>query len=107
MDFLQQEIETFPDSEIGAAARIVHSGCRKSLLAHVQIGRIRDEREGASVTLPAGFDGTLVKLTGDVRGAPPYRGILRHAGWRAHAVRLPERVEGHDATILAPAEIEL
>ena len=107
VDFLQQEIEKFGDAEIGAAARVVHAGCRKSLLGHFDVVRIHGEAEGAQVTVPAGFDGQSVKLVGNVRGAAPYRGVLRHGGWRARVVRLPDRVAGYDASIIVPAEVEL
>jgi hypothetical protein len=33
--------------------------------------------------------------------------VLRHRGWRAETFELPERVAGHDFTVLAPAEVEL
>jgi hypothetical protein len=33
--------------------------------------------------------------------------VLRHGGWRVDAVRLPSLVAGYDATIIAPAEVEL
>jgi hypothetical protein len=107
VDFLEQEIDQFGDAEIGAATRVVHAGCRKSLLAHFDIVRVRTEAEGAAITIPEGFDGQSVKLVGNVRGAAPYRGVLRHGGWRANAVRLPEKVAGHDASIIVPAEVEL
>ena len=55
VDFLQQDIATFPDAEIGSAVRVVHEGCRKTLRAHVDIEPIRSEDEGAKVTLEAGF----------------------------------------------------
>jgi hypothetical protein len=106
VDFLQQEIEAFPDADIGAAARVVHAGCRKALASHVDVEPIRTEPEGTPVTLEAGFDATRVKLTGNV-GAAPYRGTLRHRGWRARGIHLPEIVPGHDVTILAPAEVEI
>jgi hypothetical protein len=107
VDFLQQPIDGFGDADVGAAARVVHTGCRKSLTAHVDLARVRDEAEGAAVTLGKDFDGAAVRLTGDVKGAPPYRGVLRHAGWRAKSVTLPERAPGHDETVLAQAEVEL
>jgi hypothetical protein len=107
VDFLQQEIDTFKDAEIGSAARLVHAGCRKALLGHFKIAKIRPEAEGASVTVPEGFDGRSVKLTGNVQGNAPYRGVLRHAGWRAESVGLPALVAGYDASIIAPAEVEL
>ena len=107
VDFLQQDITTFSDADVGAAARVVHEGCRKAVRAHLEIEPVRSEAEGAKVTLEAGFDADTVKLVGDVKGEPPYAGALRHRGWRAKTVTLPSLVGGHDAHILAPAEVEL
>ena len=107
VDFLQQDIATFPDAEIGAAVRVVHEGCRKALKSHVDIDPIRSEDEGAQITLEAGFSASEVKLTGDVKGKPPYRGTLQHRGWKAKRVQLPKLTADHDSSILAPAEVEL
>lgn len=107
VDFLKQDVEAFGDAEVGAAARVVHAGCRKALLSHFELSRIRSESEGTSITVAEGFDGRSIKLTGNVRGAAPYRGVLRHAGWRVESVRLPALVAGYDARIIAPAEVEL
>lgn len=107
VDFLQQDIASFSDTDIGAAARVVHEGCRKALSTHAEIERVRTEPEGTAITLPAGFDAQALKLIGDIRGEPPYRGVLRHSGWRARSIRLPDRVAGHDPSVLAPAEVEL
>lgn len=107
VDFLQQEIQSFTDADIGAAARVVHEGCRKALLAHVTVVPVRSEGEGSRVTLPAGFDAAAVKLTGNVAGAGPFTGVLRHRGWRAEAISLPALVGQHDVRVLAPAEVEL
>jgi hypothetical protein len=46
-------------------------------------------------------------LTGRVEGEPPYRGVLRHRGWRATRLDLPVAVGAHNASVLAPAEVEL
>jgi hypothetical protein len=107
VDFLQQDIAAFPDSEIGAAARVVHDGCRKALKAHAEIAPLRAEDEGQRVRLEAGFHADEVKLVGDVRGEPPYAGVLRHRGWRASKLELPRIVGDHDPRVLAPAEVEL
>ncbi len=107
IDFLEQEIGTFRDVEIGAVARVVHEGCRKALHAHATISPIRTEEEGASVTLPEGYSPSLVKLSGNVQGSAPYKGVLRHRGWRAADLVLPTPVKGHDSTVIAPAEVEL
>jgi hypothetical protein len=107
VDFIQQDIAAFPDIDVGAAARVVHEGCRRALRAHAQIEPVLREDEGARVELAAGFDADEVKLVGDVRGQPPYAGVLRHRGWRATKLELPQVVGGHDTHVLAPAEVEL
>jgi len=96
VDFCEEELSGFPDAQVGAAARSVHAGCRKAL---------REEPEGAEVVLDAGFDPRAIRLTGNVAGNPPFRGTLRHHGWRASAARLP--VSDGDPNLLAPAEVEL
>lgn len=107
VDFLEQEVTSFSDDEVGAAARVVHEGCRRALRAHTTLAPVRPEDEGAKITLEAGFSPSDVKLTGNVQGSAPYRGTLVHRGWRAQSFRLPTALPGHDAHVLAPAEVEL
>lgn len=107
VDFLEQEIVSFSDGEIGAVARVVHEGCRKALREHTALAPIRPEEEGVSVTLQAGFNPAEVKLSGNVQGTAPYKGVLRHRGWRAGGLTLPVPVKGHDPRVIAPAEVEL
>lgn len=107
VDFLEEDVGSFADADIGAAARVVHAGCRKALREHVKLAPVRDEAEGAKVSLPEGFDPSAVKLTGDVQGKGPFSGTLRHRGWRATDVSLPVAISGHDARIVAQAEVEL
>lgn len=107
VDFLQQEIAAYSDADIGAAARVVHEGCRKALLSHASIRPVRSEAEGARLRLESGLNPAEIKLTGNVGGAPPYQGVLRHRGWRVESLKLPTLVDDSDATVLAPAEVEL
>lgn len=107
IDFLEEEVATYADSEVGAAARVVHEGCRKALRQHFTIASVRPEPEGTRLTLAEGFDASAVRLTGKVVGEPPFSGSLTHKGWRVTAVRLPKVAAGHDLSILAPAEVEL
>lgn len=107
VDFLEQDIASFGDAEVGTAARVVHEGCRKALRDHLKLAPVRTEDEGAKVTLEAGFSPAEVKLTGNVQGTAPYKGVLRHRGWRAAELKLPTPMKGHDAQVLAPAEVEL
>lgn len=107
VDFLEEDVASFADADIGAAARVVHSGCRKALREHVKLEPVRSEEEGVKVTLPDPLDVAAVKLTGNVTGKGPFTGTLRHRGWRASEITLPTAIAGHDARILAQAEVEL
>ena len=95
IDFCEEELAGFSDAQIGAAARTVHDGCRKALRSMITLEPVRTEAEGASVELPAGFDPRSVRLTGNVVGKPPFKGVLKHHGWRTAEV------------VIAPAEVEL
>jgi hypothetical protein len=107
LDFLRQDVRDFSDQEVGAAARVVHQGCRRALDEVLTIAPVRSEPEGGRVTLEPGFDPAAVHLTGQLVGEPPFRGTLVHSGWRATAVRLPQVASGRDLSILAAAEVEL
>ena len=107
VDFLEEDVASFDDADIGAAARVVHAGCRKAIREHVKLEPVRTEEEGARVTLPDPLDAASVKLTGNVTGKGPFTGTLRHRGWRAADITMPTAVAGHDAHILAQAEVEL
>jgi len=107
IDFTQENLSAYSDADIGAAARVVHEGCSKVLREHFTIEPVRSEAEGSRIVLEEGFDAAAVRLTGNVVGKAPFRGSLSHRGWRASSVRLPKLAEAHDASILAPAEVEL
>jgi len=107
IDFLEEDVGTYSDAEVGAAARVVHEGCKKTLKQHFVIKAVRTEAEGARVTLAEGFDASAVRLTGNVVGQAPFTGDLVHRGWQVTETRLPQVAAGHDLTILAPAEVEL
>lgn len=107
IDFTQEDIRAYSDADIGAAARVVHAGCRKVLDEHFSIAPLRTENEGSRIRLEAGFDARAVRLTGNVVGSAPFQGSLNHRGWRATDVRLPQLSNGHDVHVLAQAEVEL
>jgi hypothetical protein len=107
IDFLQEDVASYSDAEIGAAARVVHDGVKKALVTHVKLERVRGESEGSRVTLPSGFSPSEVRLVGNVIGQPPFAGTLTHAGWRVTHIELPKLSESHDVKIIAPAEVEL
>ena len=106
VDFLEEDLSTYSDDQIGAAARGIHEGCRKALRERIAFTPVLRGAEGESVVVEAGFDPVAIRLTGSVNGAPPFRGVLRHAGWRAGEPKLPARA-GHDPHVIAPAEVEI
>ncbi|MCB1831750.1 MAG: DUF2760 domain-containing protein [Chromatiaceae bacterium] len=107
VDFLEEDVAQYADAEIGAAVRVVHEGCRKALRTHFTLAPIRQEAEGARVTLEPGFDASAIRPTGNLVGQPPFSGTLAHRGWRVTEVRLPKLASGHDVQVIAPAEVEL
>lgn len=107
VDFLNEDLKGFSDAEIGAVARVVHEGGKKTLQQYVKLQAIRSEEEESRITLPAGFNAAEVRVTGNVVGQPPFTGTLVHRGWRVTDINLPKLAEGHDAKIIVPAEVEL
>jgi len=107
LDFIGEDITTASDANVGAAARIVHAGCRKVLDQYVPLKPVLEAPEGTVVTVPQGFDANRIRLVGNVAGSPPFSGTLKHHGWRTQDVRLPEVPDALDTTVLAPAEVEL
>jgi Domain of unknown function (DUF2760) len=107
LDFVSEDLTGFSDAEIGAAARSVHEGCRNVLRTYVALEPVFREAEGAVVTIGPGFDSAAVRLTGNVVGQPPFKGSLKHHGWRAVRATLPPPPPGIESRILAPAEVEL
>ncbi len=105
VDFIQQEVAGFKDADIGAAARVVHEGCRRALHNHARVVHVRNEAEGSSVVLESAS--ADVKLVGHVAGSAPFRGVLRHRGWRVEELTLPTLLGAHDPKVVAAAELEL
>ena len=106
VDFLMEDLTGYADAQIGAGVRDVHASCRTSLARYVTLSPVLDEGEGASVLVDRGTDAARVKVVGNVGGAPPYRGVLRHRGWEATRVELPP-LPTTFRTVVAPAEVEV
>lgn len=108
VDFLQEPIAGYQDAQVGAAVRDVHESCRRAVERMFGIEPLLGDEENAEVEVPAGFDPLRFRLGGDVTGEPPYRGRLRHHGWRAARCELPQWSGPSDsALVVAPAEVEL
>ena len=107
IDFLQEDLSSFSDSDIGAAARVVHTGCRKVLSQCLTLEPVLKESEGSAITVPAGFNAQRIRLTGNVGNQPPFRGELKHRGWVVADLRMPAVSDAMDPRVIVPAEVEI
>jgi hypothetical protein len=106
LDFFMEDIASYSDEQIGAAARDVHKKTNEILVRHFTPRPVIDAVEGSAVTAPG--DAALVKFIGNVPATGKAKGgALRHRGWRASTASLPKLSSRQDLTILAPAEIEV
>jgi hypothetical protein len=108
VDFIKEPLDDYSDAQVGAVARDVHRDCARVLDRLFALQPIVSDEEGAELEVPAGFDAGRYRLTGNVVGAPPFRGRLRHHGWEAMRQELPSW-SGSDAACrtVAPVEVEL
>jgi len=107
LDFLKEDLRSFSDADIGAAARAVHEGCGKVLTQYLPLEAVVTQSEGASIEVPRGFDANRFRLTGNVTGEGPWKGSLKHHGWVVTKIALPETPTTIDVKVVAPAEVEL
>jgi len=107
IDFLEENISAYPDTQLGAAVRTIHETCRQVLDRYVKLEPILNSEENQPVTVQVGFDPAAIKLIGNVAGEPPVRGMLRHKGWRVKEVNLPPLPQATGRMVIAPAEVEL
>jgi hypothetical protein len=108
VDFLEEDLDSYSDAQVGAAVRDIHRGCRKSLHEYLTIEPIIDAPEEQPVSVPGDFDPAAIRLVGNVNGSPPFRGVLKHHGWRVRSVQLPALPATRDDTsVLSPAEVEI
>jgi hypothetical protein len=87
--------------------RGIHAALRKAIDDRMEIEPILAGDEGDPVEVSAAMPAGHLRLSGRAVVAPPFRGVLRHCGWRATAVRLPVATPGSDPSVLAPAEVEV
>ncbi|MEN9361095.1 MAG: hypothetical protein RL095_2630 [Verrucomicrobiota bacterium] len=105
VDFAMEDISGYSDEMVGAAARQVHGGVRKVLDRHFSpVPVVTGFCEGDSLSLPQDADLSQYELTGRVK-TPPFKGELRHKGWKASTLELPQRQ--NPGSVIAPAEVEI
>jgi hypothetical protein len=106
IDFLMEDITSYSDDQIGAAVRSMQTSAHDSLCRYITLAPVIDGVEG-TYTKPASNDPALVKYLGNVPAKGADAGTLRHRGWRATSISLPQLNPKQDNTIIFPAEIEV
>ena len=109
VDFLMEDVAPYDDKQVGAAARVVHQGCREVLHEHFKVTPISEAEEGSRITVPAGYAADEYRLTGQISGEPPFTGTLLHKGWKTESVKLPRILKTSEKRLpsIAPAQVEL
>jgi hypothetical protein len=107
VDFLMEDVTAYEDTEVGAAARVIHQGCRQVLQEYFKISPVSDAQEGTQITLPGGYATDQYRVVGKLAGEPPFTGTLLHKGWKTEFVKLPRIVSSSRLPSIAPAEVEL
>ncbi len=109
VDFLMDDINAYNDAQVGAAARVVHAGCKSVLAEHFRIHPVREEKEQSQVVVPADYPADEYRLLGKISGQAPFTGALVHHGWKTDFVKLPTILRGSADRLpaIAPAEVEL
>jgi hypothetical protein len=107
LDFLLEDIQGAADEQVGAGVRELHRKAQAVIKEHLILEPVLAKNEGETVEVPPNFDPSAIRLTGNVTGQPPFRGVLQHHGWRVKNYTLPSPPEGQDQFVLAAAEVEL
>ena len=107
LDFFSENLAQYNDDQIGAAVRNIHENCKKALDKYLEPQAVVEQNEGDEISVATDFDPNALKLVGNVTGQPPFKGVVRHRGWRARKIDIPTFSGQRDARIIAPAEIEI
>src|SRR5271155_4000106 len=107
IDFMMEDISAYSDDQVGAAVRDLHQQCHDSLNRYMRLGPVIDGVEGSPTKLDTN-DPATVKLLGNVPASgKASTGLLRHKGWKAEKIDLPPLAPGANASVIAPAEVEI
>ncbi|GAB4262148.1 MAG: hypothetical protein Kow0092_12280 [Deferrisomatales bacterium] len=111
VDFVMDDITPYSNEQVGAAARVVHQGCREVLRSLFDIQPVHPGEEREAVSLSEDYDARAYRLVGNVPERPPYHGVVLHRGWKAVRISLPqlspEARSGEGREIIAPAEVDV
>ncbi|MBD3316177.1 MAG: DUF2760 domain-containing protein, partial [Chitinivibrionales bacterium] len=70
IDFVMEDITTYSDQQVSAAARVVHQGCREVVTNSFDPAPVSEEAEKKSISLPRGYSAEEFRIVGTVGGEP-------------------------------------
>lgn len=107
LDFFAEDLSLYEDAQIGAAVRSIQEDCKKAMKKYIDPRPVLEGEEGDEVTVEEGFDIDAINLVGNVAGQPPFKGVIRHPGWKAGKNEVPKLSDIQDPGIMTPAEVEI
>ncbi len=110
VDFISEDITAYSNEQVGAAARVVHQGCRQVITDNFDPAPIVEEGEGNETVLESGYDSSRYRLAGSPGNEPPHTGKVTHKGWIARRIRMarpsnPEAIA--ENPVIVPAEVQV
>jgi hypothetical protein len=107
LDFLMEDISGAQDVQVGFGVRELHKQCQQIVKKALELEPVLAGEQDSQVEVTAGFDPAAIRLTGNVSGNPPFKGVLKHPGWRVKKLNVAAPPEGVDEFVLMPAEVEM
>jgi hypothetical protein len=107
VDFLQEDLTAYSDSQVGAAVRDVQTNCRAALARYLTIAPFLDAAEGDRVPTDALTDPGAIRIVGTVSRTTGQTGVVRHRGWHVTSLTLPPLGPAGGRRMIAQAEVEV
>ncbi|MBD3243577.1 MAG: DUF2760 domain-containing protein [Chitinivibrionales bacterium] len=111
VDFVMEDITSYSDEQVSAAARVVHQGCRDVIRQAFDPVPVSETGHNQAIELPEGYSAQAFRLVGHLTGqGPPFSGTVLHSGWQAKRIKLPEtsvQPAEDKPAIIVPAEVEV
>ncbi len=107
VDFLMEDISAFSDAQIGLAVRQIHENSANCLNKYFSPVKAITEKENSDYQIPADYDVTALRVTGNVKSGVAQTGKVQHGGWKVENPQLPKMVGNLNTTVIAPGEVEV
>ena len=107
IDFLQEKIDNYTDEQIGTAVRQIHKNCNTVLSTYYQVSPILEGAEGVELAFEKKLDPSMITLSGKLPVSTPFRGTLRHKGWKVSKLHFPSRSDVVNPQVIHAAEVEV